>query len=278
MLLAKRTRWNRLFRHPSGRLVTVAVDHPIAFSHDLRPELLPIRALLERIAAGEPDAVTVMKGIADHCWEPFAGRVPLIVQTSCFIPGIPNRDYQIGFVEDALRLGADAIAMTITVGTEHQGELVAMLGRLVTEAAPAGLPVVAHIYPKGERVPDGERYAVRWCQYAARVGAEVGVDLVKTNYTGSAESFRRVVEACPVPVVAAGGPDLGSLRGVLEMARGVVEAGGAGVTFGRNVWGAANVPGVIRALRAVVHDGASVEDALPLAQGGEEGGTTDERR
>lgn len=264
MLLAKRTRLNRIFRHPSGRLVTVAVDHPIAFSHDIRAELHPIRELLARIVEGEPDALTMMKGIAEHCYEPHAGRVPLIVQTTCFIPGIPNRDYQIGFVEDALRLGADAVAMTITVGTEHQGELMHMLARLVSEAAPAGLPVVAHIYPKGERVPEDERYAVRWCQYAARVGAEVGVDIVKTSYTGSAESFRQVVEACPVPVVAAGGADLDSLRAVLEMARGAVEAGGAGVTYGRNVWGADDVPGVLRSLRAVVHDDASVEDALAL--------------
>ena len=262
MLLAKRVRLNRLFSHPSGRLVTVAVDHPIAFSFDIRAELHPIRQLLARLVEGRPDALTMMKGIAQHCYEPYAGRVPLIVQTTCFIPGKPSRDYPIGFLEDALRLGADAVAVTITVGTEHQGELMGMLGRMVRDAAPVGLPVVAHIYPKGEMVPEDERYAVRWCQYAARVGAEVGVDLVKTSYTGSAESFRQVVEACPVPVVAAGGPDLDSPRAVLEMARGVVEAGAAGVTYGRNVWGADDIPAMVRALKAVVHDGISVDDAL----------------
>jgi class I fructose-bisphosphate aldolase len=154
--------------------------------------------------------------------------------------------------------------MTVTVGTEHQGELLSMLGRLVRDAAPLGLPVVTHIYPKGELVPETERNSVRWCLYAARAAAETGVDVVKTNYTGSPESFRKVIEACPVPVVAAGGPRLGTTREVLEMARGVVEAGGAGLTVGRNVWAAKDVAGMIRALKAVVHDGERVEDALSL--------------
>ena len=232
---------------------------------DITPDLHRIRELLPRIVAGRPDALTMMKGSAQHCFEPYAGRIPLIMQTSTFTPGLPTRDHQFGFVEDALRLGADAVAMTITVGTEHQGEEVAMLGRLVSDAAPAGLPVVAHIYPKGELVPAGERYTTRWSLYAARVGAEVGVDVVKTDYTGSADSFRPVVDACPVPVVAAGGPRLETLREVLEMARGVVAAGGAGLTCGRNVWGSPDPAGVVRALKAVVHDDASVDDALGLA-------------
>ena len=265
-MLGKRVRLNRIFSGPSGRVVTVAIDHPIAFSYDINAHLHHIRDLLPRIVEGQPDAVTMMKGAADHAWGPFAGRVPLIVQTTCFTPAIPNRDHQIGFVEDALRLGADAIAMTITVGTEHQGDGVAMLGRLVRDAAPVGLPVVAHIYPKGERVPEGGRYTAPWSQYAARVGAEVGVDVVKTDYTGSAESFRQVVEACPVPVVAAGGQRLDSLRDVLEMAQAVVEAGGAGLTVGRNVWESPDVAGTIRALKAVVHEGASVDDALGLCR------------
>jgi DhnA family fructose-bisphosphate aldolase class Ia len=260
MLLGKRARLNRIFSSPSRRLVTVALDHPIAF--DLAPGLARIREVLARVVEGEPDAVTMMKGIAEHCYEPHAGRVPLIVQTSCFTPGIPGRDHQIAWVDDALRLGADAIAMTITVGTKHQGEHVAMLGKLVSAAAPVGLPVVAHIYPKGELVPDDERYSVRWVLYAARLGAEVGVDLVKLFYTGSPESFREVVEACPVPVVAAGGVRLDTTRQVLEMARGVVHAGAAGVTYGRNVWGADDIPAVVRALKAVVHDDASVDEAL----------------
>jgi len=265
MLLAKRARLNRIFSDPSGRVVTVAVDHPIPFSVDITPDLHRIGDVLSRVAAGSPNALTMMKGIADHCYEPYAGRIPLIMQTTCFTPGLPSLDHQIGFVDDALRLGADAVAMTITVGTEHQGAAVAMLGRLVRDAAPVGLPVIAHIYPKGERVPDGERYTTKWSLYAARLGAEVGVDLVKTDYTGSADSFRPVIDACPVPVVAAGGPRLDTLREVLEMAQGVVAAGGAGLTFGRNVWGSADPAAVVHALKAVVHDDASVDDVLAIA-------------
>jgi DhnA family fructose-bisphosphate aldolase class Ia len=94
---------------------------------------------------------------------------------------------------------------------------------------------------------------------------ELGVDIVKTFYTGSAESFARVVEmASPALVVAAGGPRLETDADVLRMAYAVVQAGAAGITFGRNIWQSQNPAAIIRALKHILHHDGSVEQGLDM--------------
>src|SRR5512133_3131297 len=195
MLLGKQVRLNRLINCRSGKLLSVAMDHGIAYSfYELPRGLENVRQILPQVIAGKPDAVVMMKGMAGHCLPPYAGHVSWIMQCTAYAPHIPGYDHQLAYVEDALALGADALAMTITVGDDRQGEMISMLGRLVTEARAVGLPVTAHIYAKGNQVgPEGE-HALQWVLYAARVGAEVGVDIVKVPYTGSPETFAQVVE------------------------------------------------------------------------------------
>jgi DhnA family fructose-bisphosphate aldolase class Ia len=171
-----------------------------------------------------------------------------------------------GFVEDAIVLGADAIAMTISVVGDEQGEMITMLGRLVSDARPLGLPVVAHIYPKGSQSRPEDFFNLQYVRYAARVGVEAGVDIVKVPYSGSPESFAQVVEACPVPLVAAGGPRLESIEELFTMVRGVIDAGARGLTIGRNVWGARHIPATMAALKAIVHEGKSVAEAIEIYQ------------
>jgi class I fructose-bisphosphate aldolase len=160
-------------------------------------------------------------------------------------------------VEDAVRLGADAIAMALTVGSPHQAALLDNLAALVREAERAGMPVVVHAYPNGELVPPDEVYTAERVGYASRLAMELGVDIVKTFYTGSVESFARVVEmAAPALVVAAGGPRLETDADVLRMARAVVQAGAAGLTFGRNIWQSDDPAGLIQALKRILHEGS----------------------
>jgi class I fructose-bisphosphate aldolase len=114
-------------------------------------------------------------------------------------------------------------------------------------------------------VPPDEVYSFQRVGYAARLAMELGVDIVKTFYTGSAETFAQVVEmASPALVVAAGGPRLETDADVLRMAYGVVQAGAAGITFGRNVWQSENPAALIGALKHVLHHGGSVEEGLKL--------------
>ena len=255
----------RLRNTASGRIFTIALDH--APSYGVLAGLEEIEATLRCVANAGPDAVLLMKGAAERCFEPYAGRIALIIKCSTLSPYHPNHDVRVGTVEDALRLGADAISMAMTVGSTHQPEILKSLARLVEDADRVGLPVIAHAYPNGELVPPTERYTVGRVAYAARLAMEIGVDIVKTFYTGSAESFAEVVRsAAPALVVAAGGPKLETNRDALQMAQSVVQAGAAGITFGRNIWQCRDVPAMVHAFKQVVHEGRSVQEALTLLE------------
>ncbi len=258
--LGKAIRLERLKNPESGRILTVALDH--APSYGLLKGLENIRHVVEQVARGGPDAIMLMKGTAEHCFRPYAGRVALILKCSTLSPYHPEQDVWVSPVEDALRLGADAIAMAVTIGSTHQPQILANLAALVREAERAAMPVIAHAYPNGGLVPPDERYSLERVGYAARLAMEMGVDIVKTFYTGSSETFAEVVErAAPALVVAAGGPRLETEGEVLRMAYDVVQAQAAGITFGRNVWQSDNASAMISALKQVVHGNRSVQEA-----------------
>jgi DhnA family fructose-bisphosphate aldolase class Ia len=205
----------------------------------------------------------LMKGTAEHCFRPYAGRIALILKCSTLSPFHPEEDVWVSSVEEALRLGADAIAMAVTIGSPHQAQILANLTALVREAERVALPVIAHAYPNGGLVPSQERYSLERVGYASRLAMELGVDIVKTFYTGSSETFAEVVDrAAPALVVAAGGPRLETEAEALRMAYDVVQARAAGITFGRNVWQSEKIGGMIRALKLVVHSHSSVQEAL----------------
>jgi class I fructose-bisphosphate aldolase len=263
MNIGKQIRMNRLFSHPSGRLCSVAVDHFVGYGR-LQPAggLSNLPEALVRIAAGLPGAVTMTKGTAMNCWAPYAGRIPLIVQSGCFTADDRIIETTTD-AEECVRLGADAMAIAIGIFGPNEGRFIKMLMEKVTEAAQFDLPVIAHIYPrdfsgtKPRIVFDPE--GILW---AARVGIEAGVDVIKVGYTGDVVSFRQVVESSPVPVVAAGGPKAANLREALTAMAGVVQAGGRGATIGRNVWGVAQTTEALRAFKAVLLEGKDVEAAL----------------
>jgi class I fructose-bisphosphate aldolase len=262
MNIGKRIRLNRLFAHPSGRLCSVAVDHFIGYGK-LTPGggLSNLSDALQKIVAGLPGAVTMSKGTAMNCWEPYAGKVPLILQAGCFTAD----DRVIETMtdpEECVRLGADAIAIAIGIFGPNEGKFLKILGSGVTAAAKYDLPVIAHIYPRdfthgAKIVHDAE--SIMW---ATRVGIECGADVIKVGYSGDVASFRQIVESSPVPVIAAGGPKAINLRAALEAMTAVVEAGGHGATIGRNVWGVEPITAALKAFKAVILDGISPDKAL----------------
>jgi class I fructose-bisphosphate aldolase/fructose-bisphosphate aldolase/2-amino-3,7-dideoxy-D-threo-hept-6-ulosonate synthase len=265
-MLGKEVRIERMKNPASGRIFTVAVDH--APSYGVLDGIEDIQSVVDRVASAGPDAMVMMKGIAQRCFLPYAGRVALIVKCSSLSPYHPQYDVWVSTVDDAIRLGADAIAMAMTVGCSQQQQLMSNLGALACEAEQAGMPVIVHAYPNGDLVPPNEVYTVERVGYAARMAMELGVDIVKTFYTGSAETFAQVVEmAAPALVVAAGGPRLETDADVLRMVHNVVEAGAAGITFGRNIWQSENPAALILALKYVLHQGGSVEEGLELLAG-----------
>jgi class I fructose-bisphosphate aldolase len=261
--IGKKIRLNRLFSHPSGRLCSVAVDHFIGYG-PLTPGggLSNLPQALAEIAAGHPSAVTMSKGVAMNCWMPYAGKIPLIIQSGCFTPD----DRVIECVtdpEECVRLGADAIAMAIGIFGPNEGKFIKMLAETVRQAAAFDLPVVAHIYPRDFSGPTPrivcDPEGIMW---AARIGIEAGADVIKVGYTGDVASFKKVVESSPVPVVAAGGPKAANLREGLRLMSEVVASGARGATIGRNVWGVKRTDAALRAFKSVILDGATPDAAL----------------
>ena len=125
------------------------------------------------------------------------------------------------------------------------------------------MPLLAMMYPRGKKI--GDEYSPEAVAHAARVGAELGADIVKTNYTGDHDSFCLVVESCPVPVVIAGGPRVESEMDLLSMVEGAINAGARGVAMGRNIFQSEDPTLITRRICAVVHGGMTAKEALGIS-------------
>jgi len=258
MVLGKQVRLNRLFNKKSGNILVVALDHAIGWG--VLPGIDDIHRTMEKIIEAKPDAITMLKGIAEKVFTPYAGTIPFIMKSTTFAPCHSHYDTLVGQVDEAIRLGADAIAVGATLCGEYQAELLSQLGEMVREADIAGLPTVTHIYPKG--IGEKNQYAEEYVTYAARAAAELNVDIVKTYYTGDPESYKRVVKCCPSRLVVSGGPKLPTTRDVFQMTFNAMSVGARGVTYGRNIWQADDPGAMVRALKHIIHKKGTVDEAM----------------
>jgi class I fructose-bisphosphate aldolase len=261
--LGKTARLNRLFRHPSGRACTIAVDHFIGYQDGLPPGLRALGEAIAAIVAGEPDAVSMHKGAALNCWTPFAGRVPLIVQSVLVRPD-DSANEPVATPEDAVRLGADAFATCAFVRGASEAANLRRVADFVRQSEHWEMPVILHVYPRdftGDGPPrvSFEPEHIAW---AVRCGIELGVDVIKVPYCGEPESYAQIIRECPPPLVTAGGPRAERLEQALAMAEAVIGCGAHGMTVGRNVWGFGETTAAVRMFKAVIHDGASAAEAL----------------
>jgi fructose-bisphosphate aldolase, class I len=264
MNLGKLVRLNRIFSHPSGRFCSVAADHFYAYGEGLPGGLRHIRPTLEALVAGGPDAVTLHKGVAASAWAPFAGRVPLIIQSTAMHPQRVERS-QLATPEDVVRLGADAIAIAaFLAGEESDAATLGTVAECVRESLRFDLPVICHVYPL-DRKTGTVLFNPEDVAYAVRCAVECGVDVVKTPYCGDAKAYAQIVGDCPVPLVAAGGPKCDSLKAALGLMSQVVASGARGATIGRNIWGFQKISAAVQAFKAVIHDNKSADEALKVA-------------
>jgi class I fructose-bisphosphate aldolase len=263
MNLGKLVRLNRIFSHPSGRLCSVAADHFFGYDEGLPPGLRQIKSTVAALVAGRPDAVTLHKGVASSVWTPYAGLAPLILQSTLMQPKSTERE-QIATPEDAIRMGADGIAIAAFIGGPGDAATLRQVSDCVEQAVRYDLPVFCHIYPRDMKLgkilftPE----AIAW---VVRCAVETGVDVVKTPYCGDVKAHTEIVANCPVPVVAAGGPKCDSLRAALTLMGEVVQTGARGATIGRNIWGFPRITAALTAFKAVIHEGKSADDALKIA-------------
>ena len=158
-------------------------------------------------------------------------------------------------VEDAIRLNASALAMSIFVGSKYEYQTIVNLGKLVNEAAKYGLPVLA-VTAVGKEMGKDARYL----SLACRVAAEQGAHIVKTYYC---DNFEKVVQSCPVPIIVAGGKKIPE-RDALQLTYNAIKGGAVGVDMGRNIWQSDNPVAMIKAVRSIVHGNSNVDQAFKL--------------
>lgn len=261
--VGKTTRMKRIFGE-DGKALMVAINHglgcgPINGIEDMD-------GLLKMLVEEKPDSLTLHKGIALRHMERFAGEVPLILKCTNATRFLSPEETGIAQVEEAVTLGADAIALGLTLCSQYEGQEIERAASFIRTAEKFGMPTVTHSYPSGGLIPDSERHSVENVKYAVRVSLELGVDIIKTFWTGSGKTFEEIVRTGePAKVVISGGPLCHTTRECFEMTKQGMDAGAAGITYGRNIWQSRYPAAVLRGLRAIVHDGATVDRAMELA-------------
>jgi fructose-bisphosphate aldolase/2-amino-3,7-dideoxy-D-threo-hept-6-ulosonate synthase len=259
MVWGKRVRLSRIME--SGRMVCVPMDHGVS-SGPLKG-IDKIQETIRRLESAGVTAILVHKGIIKSLDEPPRTGLIMHASASTSLSASPNWKVRVASVEESIRLGADAVSVHINVGNKYEQDMLRKLGAIADECDAWGVPLIAMMYPRGENIKDPNDPQV--IAHVARIGAELGADIIKVPMPSfNPDDVRVITESCPAPVVAAGGPKMDDDRKVLELAKAVVEAGGAGVTFGRNIFQHERPDVIARALRAVVIDGRSVEDAMKM--------------
>ncbi|QLD90020.1 class I fructose-bisphosphate aldolase family protein [Natronomonas salina] len=242
------------------RYVVVPMDHGITLGPVTG--LKDIESTIDAVTRGGADAVLTQKGVADRVHGNLNGAGYITHLNGSTVIGPDSNDKRTtGTVKSAIRAGADAVSFHINVGSKYEREQIEELAAVADEAAEYGMPVLAMTYARG---PDVEGDDPQALGHAVRLGEELGADLIKTGYSGDAESFEHVCESTSLPVLIAGGSPAGDLA-ALEDVRGAMDAGGAGVSMGRTIFQHDDPEKMARAVSLVVHDDVGAADALERA-------------
>ena len=248
-----KNRLARIIRPTTGRTVMLAVDHGY-FQGPTTGLENPRRAIGPLIPYA--DCLMLTRGVLRTSVDPDCG-VPVVLRVSggtSILKELSNEGI-ITSVEEAIRLNAAGMALSIFVGSEYERQTLLNLSKLVNMGERYGIPVLA-VTAVGREMTRDARYLALAC----RIAAELGAHFVKTYYC---EGFQEVVNGCPVPVVIAGGKKIPE-REALELAYNAVHAGAVGVDMGRNIFQSDSPVGMMRAVRSIVHENAMVDEAYDL--------------
>jgi len=251
-----KNRLAQIIKPDTGHTVMLAVDHgyflgPTSKLENARETIEPLLPYA--------DALMLTRGILRNCVDDQT-LTPIVLRvsggTSIIGKDLSNETITTS-MEEAVRLNAAAVALSIFVGTDYEHQTLANLSILVDIGNDYGIPVLA-VTAVGKEL--GKR-DVRFLSLSCRIAAEIGATFVKTYYC---DEFEKVIESCPVPVVIAGGPKLETELDALKLADDAIKKGATGVDMGRNIWQSDHSVAMIKAVRAVVHEKASPEEALEV--------------
>ncbi len=254
-------RLSRIFKN-DGKTVVVAMDHGAGLS--VNPALDDTESVLKAIVAGGADAILTTYGIATK-YEDILKDVGLILRMdggSSILGKTSENSRLLYTVEDALRIGADAMICMGFPGAPYEYDSMLNVATLASEGHAMGLPLMAEMLPGGfdPSVPNSVENLV----LTARTGCEYGADIIKTQFAGSVEEYKQVIAASYKPVIVLGGEKTKDLNGLFESLADAMEAGAAGVAIGRNVWKHPDPEKVTRALVDIVHNGKKASEIQGL--------------
>jgi predicted phospho-2-dehydro-3-deoxyheptonate aldolase len=242
-----------------GKFVIVPMDHGV--SSGPISGIVDMEDTINKVAEGGATSVVLHKGIARANLGEQKGKIGFILHLSAStgLGPDPNEKVLVASVEEALRMGADCVSVHVNVGAETESDMLSDLGLVAEECAIWNVPLLAMMYPRGPEITNP--YDVDLVKHVARLGCELGADIVKTNYTGSAETFSEVIKGCSIPVVIAGGPKVESDSEVLQMVYDAISAGAKGISIGRNIFQHHNIEGITRAISGIILKGMDVDSA-----------------
>ncbi|MDD5678085.1 MAG: 2-amino-3,7-dideoxy-D-threo-hept-6-ulosonate synthase [Kiritimatiellae bacterium] len=265
MMLGKNIRLERIINRKTGKTVIVPMDHGVTVGPI--GGLIDMKKAVDNVVNGGANAIIVHKGIVKVGHRQAGKDIGLVIHLSASTSMSPDPTGKVLVctVEEALQIGADGVSIHVNLGAPTDDIMLDHFGQVSRKCMQWGMPLVAMMYTRGDKIKS--EYDVTYVKHAARVGAELGADIVKVNYTGSPQSFAQVTSGCPVPVVIAGGEKLESDDDILNMVEGAIKAGAAGVSIGRNVFQHADPSRMVAAISMVVHEGATARAAARTLKG-----------
>ncbi|MHA1726816.1 MAG: 2-amino-3,7-dideoxy-D-threo-hept-6-ulosonate synthase [Promethearchaeota archaeon] len=260
MDLGKQIRIERIIDRKTKRTIIIPMDHGLTVGTIKGLENLA--EMVDKVAMGGANAVLEHSGMVSAGHRKYGKDIGLIIHLSgaTSLAPDPNRKVLVCTVERALKMGADGVSIHINIGADDESEMLQDAQKVVESCREWGVPLLAMMYPRGSKIKDENDPQV--VNIAVRAGAELGADIVKTNYTGDIDSFKYIVKGVHVPVIIAGGPKMDTVKDLLQMAYDSIQAGGAGVAFGRNVFQSENPTELVRALSKIIHENYTIEEVL----------------
>ena len=249
----------RITDRRTGNAVIIPMDH--GMSCGPLQGLTDMRSTVDDVACGGATAVLMHKGLIKYSYRGYGRDIGLIVHLSAStdIGYNENDKVLVSSVEEAVKAGADGVSVHINFGADNEKRMLEAVGEVSRSCNEWGMPLMIMAYPRGPKVAD--EYDPDAIAHCARAAAELGADIVKVSYTGDIDSFREVCRGALAPVLIAGGPKMESDMDILNMVHDSLEAGGKGVSIGRNIFQNRNVKGITEAVSDIVLRGTSVEEA-----------------
>lgn len=256
----KTHRMNHLFREDK-KIFVMAMDHGNGFN--VLPAMKYPGKIISEVARAGADAFLATVGLADKFADDFHGKgIILRLDGSCSFLGSKDKPLQtVVGIEDAISLGADAVISMGFPGSKWEDQILENLSRNILDCNQWGIPLMAEMLPRGFEGGEDSRSPEN-ITFVCRMGAEMGADIIKTEYTGSPETFKELCESVYVPVVILGGSKKVPEKQLLTDIKDALDAGGAGIAMGRNIWNHEEPARYAGAIARIIHEGCSVDAAL----------------